>query len=189
MQTPSFELHCYSSCQVESSWPVALAKQFWAMCQASAKNKWLCIAEASESQQLKSSVGRTSICEWRVVWRSPEWGKSGHVSKLHRSNNMGKYFTLVFFPHKIRPPLSCIIWQNIFCDCWKYRQGITVFLSNYCELLSKKGQFSSWRDFSSVTDLDIIFFCAHLKLFYFSLYIFALIICFFFLVHSVLGQP
>lgn len=193
MQAPSFELHCYSCCQMESLWPVALAKQFWAMCKASAKTKWLWISEASESQQLKSSVGRTYTCEWRVVCRSPQWGNYGHVSTLDRPNNMGKCITVVFFSHKNKPLLSFITWQNSFCDCWKYRQGIAVFLSICCVSYSVRKDglvvnvFQSTvhtvflRVFFSLPDLELIFFFVHSKLFCFHVYYFALLFNFPFL--------
>lgn len=47
------------------------------------------------------------------------------------------------------------------------------------------------RVFFTVADLEILFFSAYLKLFYFYVYKFAVIINFkfFFVVHSVLGQP
>lgn len=47
------------------------------------------------------------------------------------------------------------------------------------------------RVFFSVADLEIVFFCALLKLFYFYVYKFALLINFrfFYIVQSLLGQP
>lgn len=154
MQAPGPQLHCYSSCQMESLWQAALAKHFSTTRKASAKSKWLWISEASESQELKSPVGRTHTCEWRVVAGSHQWGDCGCMSAFDRSCNTGKCVTVVYFSHENKPPLSFVTWQNSICDCWKYKQGITVFLLIYCVSSSvRKGQVSSKWD--SIQALEI----------------------------------